>query len=118
MIARLFAGAVLLGTALAVSATAANAQRNGAAPSAVTQGAPSAALARELLAEMVRARTLDTGNTTPLVESLAQRFRAAGFPAADVLVVGAGARNRNLLCACAAATVHPSRFSSSRTSTS
>lgn len=58
---------------------------------------PSAALARELLAEMVRHRTLDTGNTTPLVESLAQRFRSAGFPAADVMVVGAGVRNRNLV---------------------
>jgi len=59
--------------------------------------APSAALAREILAEMVRARTLDTGNTTPLSESLAARFRAAGFPTNDVMVIGAGARNRNLV---------------------
>jgi acetylornithine deacetylase/succinyl-diaminopimelate desuccinylase-like protein len=46
---------------------------------------------------MVRARTLDTGNTTPLSESLATRFRAAGFPATDVMVLGAGPRNRNLV---------------------
>lgn len=61
------------------------------------QTMPSAGLARELLAEMVAARTLDTGNTTPLAESLARRFRGAGFPAADVMVVGAGPRNRNLV---------------------
>lgn len=77
--------AVLIGAALAASAALSQAQ-----------SAPSAALARELLAEMVAARTLDTGNTTPLAESLARRFRSAGFPAADVMVVG-GSRNRNLV---------------------
>jgi acetylornithine deacetylase/succinyl-diaminopimelate desuccinylase-like protein len=56
-----------------------------------------AALARELLAEMVTHRTTETGNTTPLAESLAARFRAAGFPAADVMVLGEGPRNRNLV---------------------
>lgn len=57
---------------------------------------PSAPLAREILAEMIPHRTLDTGSTTPLVESLAARFRAAGFPAGDVFVVGPE-RNRNLV---------------------
>ncbi len=64
---------------------------------AQSNAAPTAALARELLAEMVRARTLDTSNLTPLSESLASRFRAAGFPANDVMVLGAGPRNRNLV---------------------
>lgn len=100
MMHRTFVSAVLLGTALAASSSVAVAQRGAAGASArAAQDAatPSATLARELLAEMVRARTLDTGNTTPLVESLAQRFRAAGFPAADVMVVGAGPRNHNLV---------------------
>ncbi|MBA3854385.1 MAG: peptidase M20 [Gemmatimonas sp.] len=82
---RHISSAALIGAALAASASLAHAQ-----------AAPSAALAREILTEMVSARTLDTGNTTPLAESLARRFRNAGFPAADVMVVG-GARNRNLV---------------------
>ncbi|MBM3900092.1 MAG: M20/M25/M40 family metallo-hydrolase, partial [Gemmatimonadetes bacterium] len=58
---------------------------------------PAAPLARTLLTEMIAARTTVSGTTTPLVESLAARFRAAGVPAADVMVLGAGARNRNLV---------------------
>lgn len=73
------------------------AQARPASSTAANSAMPSAALARELLAEMVRERTLDTGNTTPLAERLAARFRSAGFPAADVMVLGAGARNRNLV---------------------
>ena len=46
-------------------------------------------LAREVLAEMVSQRTTTEGSTTPLAESLAARFRAAGFPAEDVLRLGA-----------------------------
>lgn len=84
---------------LTVRATLLVALTLGSAPLSAQQpvAAPSAPLAREILAEMVRARTLDTGNTTPLSESLASRFRAAGFPANDVMVVGAGPRNRNLV---------------------
>ncbi|MFM8602782.1 MAG: M20/M25/M40 family metallo-hydrolase, partial [Gemmatimonadota bacterium] len=58
---------------------------------------PAIPLARTLLTEMIAARTTVSGNTTPLVESLAARFRAAGVPAADVMVLGAGERNRNLV---------------------
>lgn len=90
MSARRLVSAVLLGTALVASAREAAAQ-------AAAPAMPSAALARELLAEMIPHRTTETGNTTPLAESLAQRFRTAGFPAADVMVLGAGARNRNLV---------------------
>ena len=53
--------------------------------------------ARTILAQMIAARTTADGNTTPLAEALASRFRAAGVPAADVMVLGAGARNRNLV---------------------
>lgn len=55
-------------------------------------------LARQLLKEMVDADTTgEHGDTTPLVESLARRFREAGVPAADVAVVGPEARHRNLV---------------------
>jgi len=54
-------------------------------------------LAREVLAEMVSQRTTTEGSTTPLAESLAARFRAAGFPAEDVLLLGAGTEDRNLV---------------------
>jgi hypothetical protein len=53
--------------------------------------------ARAMLAQMIAARTTGDGNTTPLAEALAARFRAAGVPAADVMVLGAGERNRNLV---------------------
>jgi acetylornithine deacetylase/succinyl-diaminopimelate desuccinylase-like protein len=58
---------------------------------------PTASLARTILTEMIAARTTVEGSTTPLVASLAERFRAAGVPAADVMVLGAGERNRNLV---------------------
>ena len=55
-------------------------------------------LARQLLKEMVDTDTTgEHGDTTPLVESLAKRFRAAGVPTADVAVVGPEARHRNLV---------------------
>lgn len=95
MSARSIAGAVLLGAALVASALVASARA--AAAQSAAQAMPSAALARELLAEMIPHRTLDTGTTTPLVESLARRFRSAGFPGEDVMVLGAGVRNRNLV---------------------
>ncbi len=61
-------------------------------------GAQQPTLARQLLKEMVDADTTgEHGDTTPLVESLAKRFRAAGVPAADVAVVGPEARHRNLV---------------------
>lgn len=88
MITRIITNAVLTGAAF-VSFGGVLAAQNGLA-------VPSAPLAREILAEMIPHRTLDTGSTTPLVESLAARFRAAGFPAGDVLVVGPE-RNRNLV---------------------
>lgn len=58
---------------------------------------PVVPLAREILAEMIRAHTTEFDDITPLSESLAARFRAAGYPAEDVMVLGAGAQNRNLV---------------------
>src|SRR5215475_1491152 len=46
-------------------------------------------LAREMLQQLVEINTTDSvGSVTEAVETMAQRFRAAGFPAADVVVVG------------------------------
>ncbi|MBP7550457.1 MAG: M20/M25/M40 family metallo-hydrolase [Gemmatimonadaceae bacterium] len=81
--------ALLLVASVTAIATPAGAQA--AAPAPITP------LAREILAEMVRARTTEEGDLTPLSESLAARFRAAGFATEDVMVLGAGARNRNLV---------------------
>lgn len=63
---------------------------------------PYQSLGRELLREMVETNTeYSGGSTTKLAESLAARFRAAGFPAADVQLVGpdtgSDAKDRNLI---------------------
>lgn len=64
----------------------------------VPQGQAPLTLARQLLKEMVDADTTgEHGDTTPLVEALAKRFREAGVPAADIAVVGPEARHRNLV---------------------
>lgn len=55
-------------------------------------------LARDLLAELVGINTtLEHGNTTPAALAMAARLRAAGLPDSDVVVVGAGETNRNLV---------------------
>jgi len=46
-------------------------------------------LARELLQQLIEINTTDSvGNVTAAAEAMAQRFRAAGFPAADIVIVG------------------------------
>ena len=73
--------------------------------SALAQQAPLTSyqtLGRDLLKEMVETNTeYSIGSTTKLAESLAARFRAAGFPAADVQVVGPDsgrdAKDKNLI---------------------
>jgi len=56
------------------------------------------ALAREILADLVDTdTTAEHGDTTPAVEALARRFRAAGFPAADVQVLGPTGVHKNLV---------------------
>lgn len=63
---------------------------------------PFQSLGRDLLKQMVETNTeYSIGSTTKLAESLAARFRAAGFPAADVQVIGPDtgkdAKDKNLL---------------------
>jgi acetylornithine deacetylase/succinyl-diaminopimelate desuccinylase-like protein len=86
--ARAVAGALLL--ALACGA-------RGAAGADAT--AASNARAHELLAQLIAINTTDTprGNVTTAAEAMAQRLRAAGFPAADILVLGPSERKKNLV---------------------
>lgn len=53
--------------------------------------------ARALLDQMVAADTTPTFGTTGLVNALAQRFIGAGFPRADVQVVGSDPKRMNLV---------------------
>jgi acetylornithine deacetylase/succinyl-diaminopimelate desuccinylase-like protein len=47
-------------------------------------------LAREIYKQMVEVKSgFTTGTTTPIAESVAARFKAAGFPASDIFVGGA-----------------------------
>lgn len=63
---------------------------------------PYQTLGREILRELVETNTeYSAGSTTRAAELLAARFRAAGFPAADVQIVGpdtgVDAKDRNLI---------------------
>src|SRR3974377_1409352 len=71
---------------------------------AVLVGSPARAqeapqgLARELLREMIESDTTgEHGDTTPLANALAARFRQAGYPGEDVQVLGPETRHRNLV---------------------
>jgi acetylornithine deacetylase/succinyl-diaminopimelate desuccinylase-like protein len=70
-------------------------------PGSGAPGAPPLAdqrLARDVLRELVETDTThDHGSTTAAAEALARRFRAAGFPAGDVQVVGPSDRKMNLV---------------------
>ena len=74
------------------------------ATSARAQSAPTAyqALGRDILRELVETNTtFSAGSTTKAAELLAARFRAAGFPSADIQIVGPDtgrdAKDRNLI---------------------
>src|ERR1051326_3796974 len=55
-------------------------------------------LAREILKELLEINTTESaGNTTVATEAMAQRLKAAGFPEADVEVLGASPRKGNLV---------------------
>ncbi len=55
-------------------------------------------LGRDILRELVETDTThSTGDTTKAAEALARRFRDAGFPEADVVVIGPRSRNQNLV---------------------
>jgi len=86
------AGALLL--TLIACATGATADAAGA-----RAASDSDALARELLTQLIAINTTDTerGNVTTATEAMAQRLRTAGFPAADVQVLGPSERKKNLV---------------------
>jgi len=56
-------------------------------------------LARDLLAQLININTThDHGSTTPAAQAMARRLLAAGFPEADVQIVGpTNSRNQNLV---------------------
>ena len=77
--------------ALVALALPAGAQRTAADSAAVRR------LGRDVLRELIAINTTDAGSTTAASEALAARFRAAGWPAEDVLVIGQGEKSRNLV---------------------
>jgi acetylornithine deacetylase/succinyl-diaminopimelate desuccinylase-like protein len=55
-------------------------------------------LGREILQELIETNTThSTGSTTIAAERIAARFRSAGFPAADVMVLGSADKKGNLV---------------------
>ena len=84
-------------TALLIAGLAAPAPRAAAAAAAEADQAANA-LAHEILKQLVEINTTDSvGNVTTAAEATAQRFRDAGFPAADIAVLGSNERKKNLV---------------------
>ncbi|HEY2275357.1 MAG TPA: M20/M25/M40 family metallo-hydrolase [Steroidobacteraceae bacterium] len=68
----------------------------GAVPPAAD--APYDTLAHDIFKQLIEIDTSDsTGNVTTAAGALAQRFRDAGFPAADIVVLGSNDRKKNLV---------------------
>ena len=63
------------------------------------QTGPNDARAREIYKELVEINTTDTpaGNVTKAAEAVAARLKAAGFPAADIQILGPDPRKGNLV---------------------
>ena len=63
------------------------------------QNGPNDARAREIYKELVEINTTDTpaGNVTKAAEAVAARLKAAGFPAADMQILGPDPRKGNLV---------------------
>ena len=77
---------------LALCTTVATAQDRAMPPQAERD------LARAIYKEMVETRTgYTTGATTPLVQGVARRLKAAGFPAKDIFVGGPIPTKANLV---------------------
>ena len=83
--------AVLSGVVAAAAALAADRAGDAHDPAAD-------ALARDIFKQLIEINTTDSaGNVTTAAEAMAQRFRVAGFPAADVVVAGPEQRKKNLV---------------------
>src|SRR5262245_5107300 len=63
------------------------------------QSGPNDARAREIYKELIEINTTDTpaGSVTKAADAMAARLRAAGFPAADLQVLGPDPRKGNLV---------------------
>jgi acetylornithine deacetylase/succinyl-diaminopimelate desuccinylase-like protein len=63
------------------------------------QSLPNDAKARDIYKQLIEINTTDTpaGNVTKAAEAVAARLKAAGFPAADVHVIGPDPRKHNLV---------------------
>ena len=62
------------------------------------QSPPNDARARDIFKELIEINTTDSvGSTTTAAEAMAARLKAAGFPAADVQVLGPDPRKGNLV---------------------
>ncbi|HVP32628.1 MAG TPA: M20/M25/M40 family metallo-hydrolase [Steroidobacteraceae bacterium] len=87
-------------TACAAAALAALVPLAAPAAEAAPPGAEAASdrLAHDIFRQLIEIDTSDsTGNVTTAAEALARRFRDAGFPAADLALLGADARKKNLV---------------------
>jgi acetylornithine deacetylase/succinyl-diaminopimelate desuccinylase-like protein len=55
-------------------------------------------LAHEMLQELIEIKSSDSGvGSTPAAEAIARRLRAAGFPEADIQVIGPSERKKNVV---------------------
>src|SRR5436189_3757341 len=65
----------------------------------LAQSGPNDARARAIYKELVEINTTDTpaGNVTKAAEAVAARLKAAGFPAADMQILGPDPRKGNLV---------------------
>jgi len=85
---RLAVHALAIVVAAAMPAATLRAQDAPYPPPSPTTLAPHQRLAREIYAELIAINTVDSvGSVTKAAEAMARRFRAAGFPARDVMVL-------------------------------
>src|SRR5215469_4288860 len=68
-------------------------------PAQQTNLTPEHQIARDIFKELIEINTTDTpeGNVTTAAEAMAARFRAAGFPVADINVIGPLPNKKNLV---------------------
>ncbi len=69
------------------------------ASSAALAAQPANALTLDIYRQLIAINTTDSaaGNVTTAAEAMAKRLRDAGFPAADIAVVGPTERKKNLV---------------------
>ena len=91
-----FIAALVLAISLAVFAFASSAQAQNALPAASPEDR---VLAHEIFKELIEINTTDTplGNVTTATAAMQKRLLAAGFPSADVNLVGPDPRKMNLV---------------------